>query len=194
MAWTTWGDAQMAGFPSENLICGQCGQRVFKSINLKIYVILYSYTVGINTHECSQPLVCGAIKNAWVHCPHDPPRKYYTMQNARTWSWPHGHMATWSWPASLRVVWTLPTLPPTKVLMTHGRWPPAARLAGRALFADGPRAGPAADGHGSGGATNKIFYCPHCPHRSFLKIFVIFSPCLKAYLLHRARSKRLRRA
>ena len=80
--------------------------------------------------------------------------------------------------------------------MADGRQPPGSLAAGRVLFADGPRAGPAADGHGSGGATNKIFYCPHCPHdpQIFKFIFGIFGTCLKAYLLHRARSKRLRRA
>jgi len=140
-------------------------------------------------------------------------------------TWPPGHQ-----PASERVVWTLPTLPPTKVLTAHGRWPmadgrwphrPTARLAGRRphgrptrwppaawphgrparwplaarAFPMGPRVGPAAKDHGSGGATNKIFYSPHCPHdpQIFNFIFGIFGTCLKAYLLHRARSKRLRR-
>ena len=76
-----------------------------------------------------------------------------------------------------------------KVCKLHGRQ-------GICCGLDGPRGGPSAEGHGSGGATNKIFYSPHCPHdpQIFLKIFVIFGTCLKAYLLHRARSKRLRRA
>jgi hypothetical protein len=136
-------------------------------------------------------------------------------------TWPPGHQ-----PASEQVVWTLPTLPPTKVLTAHGRWPmatpagrparwppaawpPGSLAAGRrphgrparwppAARASpmGTRAGPAANGHGSGGATNKIFYSPHCPHdpQIFKFIFGIFGTCLKAYLLHRARSKRLRRA
>ena len=80
-----WTRGQRVILPMKNLLCGQCGQCVLMSVNLKMYVILSNYTVGINTHECSQPLVCGAIKNAWVHCPHDPPQKYYTMQNAHAW-------------------------------------------------------------------------------------------------------------
>ena len=71
-------------------------------------------------HECSQPLVWRAIKNAWVHCPHCP---QMSTHGART----HG---AWHRPASERVMWTLPTLPPTKVLMAI--WPPARWPHGRA--------------------------------------------------------------
>jgi len=148
-------------------------------------------------HECSHPSVSDAKKNAWVQRPHDP---QMSTHGARA----HG---AWHQPASHRVMWTLPTLPPTKVLTTHGRWPmatPAGRparwppaawppgllAAGRrphgrparwppAARASpmGTRAGPAAKGHGSGGATNKIFYSPHCPHdpQIFKFIFYVYS-------------------
>ena len=129
---------------------------------LCVVVILYSYTVGINTHECSQAPIWRAIKNAWVHCPHCPQMPAHG----------HGHMATWSWPASHRVVWTLPTLPPTKVVQCKDCKYRAA--VGFCFLAEGPRGGPGPEGHGSGGATNKIFYSPHCPHDPQIFKFIFY--------------------
>ena len=109
-------------------------------------------------------------------------------------AWPHGHDQRAS-----GLCGHCPHCPPLKYYNVRFCKVSGCRSRGILLSAEGPRVGPSAKGHGSGGATNKIFYCPHCPHcphdpQIFLKIFVIFGTCLKAYLLHRARSKRLRRA
>jgi len=151
---------------------------------IDIFVILSSYTVGV-----------------WLTNAHNPSfqtqkkTRGYIVHIVHKWigacSWPHGR---WPGQRATGLCGHSPHAPPPKYYIVRfckvgGRWPVA-----NCCLPDGPRVGPAAEGHGSGGATNKIFYGPHCPHRSFLKIFVIFGTCLKAYLLHRARSKRLRRA
>ena len=55
-----------------------------------------------------------------------------------------------------------------RIVRLVAAWP----VAGCCLLGGG-RGGPAAKGHGSGGATNKIFYSPHCPHDP--QIFLLYS-------------------
>jgi hypothetical protein len=81
-------------------------------------------------------------------------------------------------PAPCRQCKQCPHCPPLKYY-TVSSCKVGGRVAGCCLLsADGPRVGPAAEGHGSGGATNKIFNSPHCPHdpQIFKFIFYVYWP------------------
>ena len=104
-----WTCGQRVILPMKNLICGQCGQCVLMSVNLKMYVILSNYTVGVWLTNAHTPRFGERFKtrgyNAHIvhkcprmararmahgpgqrasglcgHCPHYPPLKYYKLQ------------------------------------------------------------------------------------------------------------------
>ncbi len=93
-----------------------------------------------------------------------------------------------------------PHRPAARLAGRPARWPhscrpPAARLAGRwlrALRRWAPGQGRRPMATAAEGPQTK-FFIAHIAHTTHKFIFGIFGTCLKAYLLHRARSKRLRR-
>jgi len=178
-----WTSGQRVILPMKSLLCGQCGQCVLMSVNLKMYVILSNYTVGVWLTNAHTPWFRQRLKKGRPHCPQAPHESTTSCHQATS------QRATGS-------CGHCPHDPPLKYykLQAGGRVPVAS-----CFLAEGPRVGPSAKGHGSGRGVNKIFYSPHCPHcphdpQIFNFIFGIFGTCLKAYLLHRARLKRLRRA
>ena len=101
-----WARGQRVILPMKNLICGQCGQCVLMSVNLKMYVILYSYTVGVWLTNAHSPSFAERKKTRG-YIAHITPHKSTTPCKMPAHG--HGHMATCHAPTSERVMWTLPT-------------------------------------------------------------------------------------
>jgi hypothetical protein len=124
-----WTRGQRVILPMKNRVCGQCGQCVLMSVNLKMYVILSNYTVGVWLTNAHTPRFRQRLKKGCPHCPHDPPLKYYMAKI------PHAQRATGSCghcphcpPPKYYTVRFCKVCKYCKVCKLHGRWPIAVCL------------------------------------------------------------------